>query len=204
MSEFSCMSRVRARYPCRTMRPRSSERGQPERRRVEERRVRTEGGRTTHDLLLRVFGARNEVDGLHVPDVDLVAENVGEDHLGKVLLLLVAIEISLWRRGRRKAARREMDGKEGEVSVSSFSFHRAGQYVQRLQYLPLNFPLICASSLLTRFSSSSLQTEQGGGGARERERGEGEQEDGKKLGQRGIELDIRAPFEPESERCSLT
>ena len=56
--------------------------------------------------------------------------------------------------------------------------------VQDCQSLPLNFPLICASSLLTRFSSSSLGTEEGGEGAKEGE-GEGAQ-DGKDVGQHGF------------------
>lgn len=37
-----------------------------------------------HDLLLRVFRARNEVDCLHVPDVDGIAENRREDDLRDV------------------------------------------------------------------------------------------------------------------------
>ena len=94
MSEFSCMRRVRARYPCKIVKPRSGGRGQLERRRVERRRGRKEG-RSTHDLLLRILCARDEVDGLHVTDVDLISEDVGEDDLGEVLLLLVSIEVSL-------------------------------------------------------------------------------------------------------------
>lgn len=39
---------------------------------------------SAHDLLLRVLWARDEVDGLHVPHVDLVTENVGEHDLGEV------------------------------------------------------------------------------------------------------------------------
>jgi hypothetical protein len=35
----------------------------------------------THDLFLRVFGARDEVDSLHVSYIDLITENVGEDDL---------------------------------------------------------------------------------------------------------------------------
>lgn len=33
----------------------------------------------THNLLLRVLGARDEVDSLHVPNVDGITENRGEN-----------------------------------------------------------------------------------------------------------------------------
>lgn len=37
-----------------------------------------------HNLLLAIFSARDEVDSLHVPDVDFVPQDVSEDDLGNI------------------------------------------------------------------------------------------------------------------------
>ena len=37
-----------------------------------------------HNLLLAVFSARDEVNSLHVPDVDFVPQDVSKDDLGNV------------------------------------------------------------------------------------------------------------------------
>ena len=46
----------------------------------------------THDLLLAVLGARDDVDCLHMSDIDLVAQDVREDDLGNISGECVSIE----------------------------------------------------------------------------------------------------------------
>lgn len=57
--------------------------------------VQEQGESKVTNLLFGVLGRRNEVDGFHVADIDLVTENVGEDDFAEVLLLLVAIEVAI-------------------------------------------------------------------------------------------------------------
>ena len=50
----------------------------------------------THDLLLAVFRTADQVDSLHVPNVDLVTQYIGEYHLGEVLFLLIPVKVSIF------------------------------------------------------------------------------------------------------------
>ena len=46
----------------------------------------------TYDLFLGVLVGAEQIDGLHVPEVDVVAEQKDEQQLADILLLLVAIQ----------------------------------------------------------------------------------------------------------------
>lgn len=46
----------------------------------------------THDLLLGVSVGAEQVHGLHVPEVDVVAQQEDEEQLAHILLLAVAIQ----------------------------------------------------------------------------------------------------------------
>jgi len=52
--------------------------------------------RYAYNLLLAVLRTRDEVDCLHVTDVDLVPKNVCEDDLGDIFLLLIAIQVAVF------------------------------------------------------------------------------------------------------------
>ena len=46
----------------------------------------------THNLLLGVLVGGEQVDGLHLAEVDVVAEEEDEEQLAHILLLLVAVQ----------------------------------------------------------------------------------------------------------------
>lgn len=48
--------------------------------------------RQSYDLFLRVFVGAQQVDGLHVSEVDVVAQQEDEEQLADVLLLAVAVQ----------------------------------------------------------------------------------------------------------------
>jgi hypothetical protein len=58
--------------------------------------VQEEGNGEVSDLLLRVFGRRDEVHCLEVSEADVPTENVYIEELADVFLLLVAIETAIW------------------------------------------------------------------------------------------------------------
>lgn len=48
--------------------------------------------RNTYDLLLRVFIRRQQIHGLHMAKVDVMAEQEDEQQLTHIFLLLIAVE----------------------------------------------------------------------------------------------------------------
>lgn len=66
-SEFSCINRVTARYPC----------GQSKSSTKHE-------GWWAYDLLLAIFRARNQIYGFHMPDVYFIPQNIREDDFSDI------------------------------------------------------------------------------------------------------------------------
>ena len=87
----------------------------------------------TYDLLLSVLVGGEQVDGLHLAEVDVVAEEEDEEQLAHILLLLVPVQrlVPLSR----------------EISQKSFLLETGPT---------LNFDLMLANSLFILFTSASL------------------------------------------------
>lgn len=110
-------------------------------------------GRETHDLLLAVLVARNQIDRLHMSNVHFVAQNVRIEHLRDISI-----------KEQRKLSTRTPDE---QVIKLTFSFgSHPNCHLIRVRvvkaalgratiHVPLNFFRIFAISLFIRFSSKS-------------------------------------------------
>ena len=106
----------------------------------------------TYNLLFAVLRTRDEVHGLHVPDIDLVPENVRENDLCHIP-------------NRQTSQSTRKTRQESSVGIYFFFWYPSRlpsianerqKAVVEGEYIPLNRFRIFAISLLIRFSSSSL------------------------------------------------
>ena len=92
----------------------------------------------TYDLLLSVLVGGEQVDGLHLAEVDVVAEEEDEEQLAHILLLLVPVQrlVPLSREISRKSFLLEQ---ECVIQMINRTDLELGSYVGQLFVYPLHF-----------------------------------------------------------------